>query len=314
MAVPRCGRSPPPATTSSSSSPAPTGGAGGAARLSPSPVKAAAAELGLPVTHDIDDLLDGRRRPRRRRRLRADHQAARPRRRSRWSTCTSRCCRDGAARRRSSGRCWPATTSPACASWASRKASTPAPVYARREVPIGPATTAGELRAELVDVGTELLVDALAAPLPEPVPQAGDVTYADEDRRPTSCASPGSGRPPSSTGWVRVGGAWTTFRGRRLKVHDVAVVPDTTADQAPRRRRRRRVGTGDGALRLLTVQPEGKPPMRWSDFANGARPAPGERLGPDTECWRAPECGSADSTRHSGAPTLGPERPVARRR
>ena len=58
---------------------------------------------------------------------------------------------------------------------------------------------------------------------------------------------------------VRVGGAWTTFRDRRLKVHD---------GRASRRARRpsrvdldadaATVGTGEGGLRLLTVQPEGK--------------------------------------------------------
>ena len=37
------------------------------------------------------------------------------------------------------------------------------------------------------------------------------------------------------------------------------------------------VGTGDGALRLVTVQPEGKGPMAWRDFANGARPSPASR-------------------------------------
>ncbi len=36
-------------------------------------------------------------------------------------------------------------------------------VYARREVPIGPETTAAELRTELVDVGTELLVETLGS-------------------------------------------------------------------------------------------------------------------------------------------------------
>ncbi len=34
-----------------------------------------------------------------------------------------------------------------------------------------------------------------------------------------------------------------------------------------------------GAVRPVTVQPEGKGPMAWAAFANGARPAPGERVG-----------------------------------
>ena len=113
--------------------------------------------------------------------------------------------------------------------------------------------------------------------------------------RPTSCAWRGTDRPSSSTGWVRVGGAWTTFRGRRLKVHDVDVAADVGGRAgSPRRRRRRPVGTGDGALRLLTVQPEGKPPMRWSDFANGAHPTrraprPLTPPGHPSECFRPSE-------------------------
>ncbi len=39
------------------------------------------------------------------------------------------------------------------------------------------------------------------------------------------------------------------------------------------------VATGEGGLRLVTVQPEGKAAMPWAAFANGARPEPLERLG-----------------------------------
>jgi methionyl-tRNA formyltransferase len=149
-------------------------------------------------------------------------------------------------------------------------------VYACREVPIGPTTTAAELRAELVELGTRLLVDVLAAPLPTPQPQVGNVAYAEK-------ISP----EELHLAWVepalvldrrvRVGGAWTTFRGRRLKVHRVTVVAD--AGEAGVLGEGGIVGTGDGSLQLLTVQPEGKAPMSWVDFANGARPRPGERLG-----------------------------------
>ena len=40
-----------------------------------------------------------------------------------------------------------------------------------------------------------------------------------------------------------------------------------------------KVGTAEGALELLVVQPEGKPPMDGAAWARGARPRPGERLG-----------------------------------
>ena len=75
-------------------------------------------------------------------------------------------------------------------------------VYARAVVPIGAETTADELRAELVDVGTRLLVDQLAAPLADwiadPEPQAGEVTYA-------ASASKSSLRPPLGSS---ARGAW----------------------------------------------------------------------------------------------------------
>jgi methionyl-tRNA formyltransferase len=37
--------------------------------------------------------------------------------------------------------------------------------------------------------------------------------------------------------------------------------------------------TGQGALNLQSVQPEGKREMSWIDFKNGFRPQVGEKLG-----------------------------------
>jgi methionyl-tRNA formyltransferase len=42
------------------------------------------------------------------------------------------------------------------------------------------------------------------------------------------------------------------------------------------------VGTGRGAVRLGEVQPAGKRMLPAPDWARGARPAPGERLGEET--------------------------------
>jgi methionyl-tRNA formyltransferase len=39
------------------------------------------------------------------------------------------------------------------------------------------------------------------------------------------------------------------------------------------------VRTGDGALELVDVQPEGKGVLPVRAWLNGARPGPGERLG-----------------------------------
>ncbi|HYU65811.1 MAG TPA: methionyl-tRNA formyltransferase, partial [Jatrophihabitantaceae bacterium] len=52
-------------------------------------------------------------------------------------------------------------------------------VYAKETVPIGERDTADDLRATLVDVGTRLLLDVLAGELPRPEPQSGEPTYAE---------------------------------------------------------------------------------------------------------------------------------------
>jgi methionyl-tRNA formyltransferase len=152
------------------------------------------------------------------------------------------------------------------------------PVHARVVVPIEPDETAAELRQRLVAAGTELLLTSLLNGLPEPEPQVGEATYAAKIepgelridwRRPTQELSR----------LVRLGGAWTTFRGRRLKVLRArpgrpgpALGPgelDATA-----------VGTGDGRLELVEVQPEGRGAQAAEAWRNGARPEPGEGLGP----------------------------------
>ncbi len=169
-------------------------------------------------------------------------------------------------------------------------------VHASAEVPIDDAVTAAELLDQLSTLGSELLVATLDAGLGEATPQAAaGVTYAhkltaqdhelhwDQDARQLHRV-------------VRVGAAHTTFRGARFKVLEVEPVegvlevepvegvldvepvegvlggvPGTLLDATT-------VRTGDGALRLVRVQPEGKAAMDATAWANGARPA-GEVLG-----------------------------------
>lgn len=148
------------------------------------------------------------------------------------------------------------------------------PVFARVEVPIGAEATGDSLRHALVEVGTRLLVDELSAGLPAPVAQAGEVTYAAK-LTPEDLRLDWSRPAGELERVVRLGGAWTVVRDKRLKVHEVELVDarvsgDVFVDPA----------TGIvGGLRLVTVQPEGKAPMAYRDFANGARPSAGERLG-----------------------------------
>ena len=82
---------------------------------------------------------------------------------------------------------------------------------------------------------------------------------------------------------VRLGRAWTTFRGKRLTVLD-AEVGETTGwrgDAAPGTLDGPAVATGDGTLVLRQVQPESRSPMSADEWLRGVRPGNGERLGTD---------------------------------
>lgn len=77
-------------------------------------------------------------------------------------------------------------------------------------------------------------------------------------------------------------GAWTVFRGERLKLIHVALVPDHTAlkpGELSAGKNNVYVGTGSHAVELLWVQPQGKKPMRAADWARGVRIVPGEGVG-----------------------------------
>jgi len=132
------------------------------------------------------------------------------------------------------------------------------PVYACERVPIGPHTTAAELRAALVAVGTPLLVETLRRGLDEPAPQEGEPVDAAKIE-PDDLRLDWSRPADELDRIVRVGGAWTTFRGKRVKVLEATV--------------------RDGELVPDVVQPEGKEPMSADAWRRGARLAPGEAIG-----------------------------------
>jgi len=150
------------------------------------------------------------------------------------------------------------------------------PVFACEGVTIGTRDTGDTLRARLVGIGTDLLVRSLRDGLPEPQPQVGEPTYAAK-LEPADLELDWPRPAVELDRVVRLGGAWTTFRGRRLKV--IAAEPVAEAALTPGELAGDLVGTGAGALQLREVQPEGKPVMPARAWANGARPQPGERLG-----------------------------------
>jgi methionyl-tRNA formyltransferase len=245
--------------------------------LVPSPVKAAAAQLGLPTTDRVDDVVDvgadlgvvvayGRL-------VRPHVLAALPfvnlhfsmLPRWRGAAPVERAILAGD---RSTGACVMAL----------EEGLDTGPVYACEEVAIGRDDTADELRATLADRGTALLLRLLAEGLPEPRPQEGEPTYAAK-LEPADHHLDWSRSAIALHRVVRVGQAWTTFRNGRLKVLRSRVATGDSPAPGVIDTGTLVVGTGDGGLELVEVQPEGRPPQAASAWRNGARLAHGERLG-----------------------------------
>ena len=148
-------------------------------------------------------------------------------------------------------------------------------VYGRFEVPIAPDITAEALRAEMVAAAVPMLVDALREGLGEPEPQHGEPVYAAKITRDELCLDWGQ---PAEFLYrqIRVGGAWTTWRGKTLKVWSAHPVEGS---QPPGELDGAVVGTGLGSLKLAGVQAEGKSRQAVEDWLRGVRPVPGDRLG-----------------------------------
>jgi methionyl-tRNA formyltransferase len=75
-------------------------------------------------------------------------------------------------------------------------------------------------------------------------------------------------------------GAWTEFRGQRVKIGPVTTTgfDDLAPGELRVEKRRVLVGTAGAPVALGTVQPAGKPAMPAVDWTRGAQPAAGERF------------------------------------
>ena len=75
-------------------------------------------------------------------------------------------------------------------------------------------------------------------------------------------------------------GAWTMFRGERVKVQRARIIDDVNVQPGSLvvSKHSLSVATSNGALELLEVQPHGKKAMSAADWARGARIESGERF------------------------------------
>ena len=154
-------------------------------------------------------------------------------------------------------------------------------VYRRAELPIRPADTLESLRADLVTLGSELLVSALVDGLGEPQPQVGEPVYA-KKIQPEELHIDLEDPAVIVNRVIRLGRAWTTNDGARFRIWEAEVIDhrhDLTPGVVSVDKAEVMVGWGQGALRLLVVQPEGRARMAARDWANGSRIEPGHLLG-----------------------------------
>jgi methionyl-tRNA formyltransferase len=223
-------------------------GRGGA--TSPSPVKAAALELGLPVTADPDDVVGagatigvvvayGRL-------IKPHLLAAMPfvnlhfslLPRWRGAAPVERAILSGDER---TGVCLMEVT----------EGLDEGGVFARAETEVDDKSL-GQLRDELIGLGNRLLLDALRDGFGEPEPQVGEPVYAHK-LTPADRHLDWSRPADDLLRVVRLGDAWTTFRGKRVRI--LEATPG-----------------GEHGIEPTVVQPEGKGPMPFAAWRNGTQP------------------------------------------
>jgi len=171
-------------------------------------------------------------------------------------------------------------------------------VYASREIPIDASENAESLRARLADVAAELLPEVLTsieAGTARAVAQDPTrATFAPpllSEERAIRWAEPATATANRVRAFAPRPGAFTVlpeeFGSKRLKVLDAIPAPEhARAGASPGEvlvasaKEGLVVATGDGAaLKLITVQPEGKRAMDVAAFLRGHRLAPGLVLG-----------------------------------
>ena len=157
------------------------------------------------------------------------------------------------------------------------------------KTPIDDRETCDELRSRLGKMGAEQLVRLLSQGFPVGVTQSGAETHAAKIS-PEELRLDWHNDVNQISRTVRIGGAYTTFQGQRLKIlqgfpvasqetHDVHVGNDEPGTIAVISSEGIDVVAGEGTYRIVRLQGEGKKPMAARDWANGMHVSVGEQLG-----------------------------------
>ncbi|MDS1269453.1 methionyl-tRNA formyltransferase [Lipingzhangella sp. LS1_29] len=166
------------------------------------------------------------------------------------------------------------------------------PVFGTVTEPVRPRDTSGDLLERLSNCGAELLVrtlDGIAAQTLVPQPQPPDgVTYAGKltsDDAQVDWSNPAPAVDRLIRACTPTPGAWTTFRGTRLKLGPVDPAARAGGEhglepgQVAATKQDVLVGTASHPVVLGEVQPQGKRRMSAVEWARGSHPDPDERLG-----------------------------------
>ena len=142
------------------------------------------------------------------------------------------------------------------------------PLFAQVATPVGPTETLAELRDHLVALSCDSLVDLLRAGPRALVPQRGEVTWA--EKITTDDLRLDWDHPASELHRrVRLGQAWTTLAGERLRILRATVEADHDGPQGLLEGLV--VGTAEGGLRLEEVQAAGRRTLPAAEWHRGAR-------------------------------------------
>ena len=163
------------------------------------------------------------------------------------------------------------------------------PVYGLLTEAIGPHDTSGDLLARLAESGAGLLVatmDGIESGALVPAPQAADgVSQAPKltvEEAQVPWQAPAMHVDRLVRGCTPAPGAWTLFRGERLKLGPVRLASDDAAlppGEVKAAKNRVLVGTATHPVLLGEVRAVGRKQMPAGDWARGVRVEPGERLG-----------------------------------
>jgi len=180
------------------------------------------------------------------------------------------------------------------------------PVFGVMTETIRPRDTAGDLLGRLAEAGAGLLVatvdgieDGTLVPQPQPGEGVSLAPKLEVDDARVRWAHPAQAVDRQVRGCTPAPGAWTVFRGERVKLGPVTplvtdrpggtaasdatttgigVLPDLAPGRLHVTKRAVAVGTGSGAVVLGEVRPHGKKPMPAADWARGVRIEAGERF------------------------------------